>query len=122
MAGDAGIDLGVDQRLDLGRERIIPDRVRVLDLEAAPDELPDEVDRRAAQLVEARALEQDLELTLVLDSLTLGRLRVLFERHRVVEAGRTTPRDADADRTASGDVLHLHDLANLLARGVRDDH
>src|SRR5262249_31836822 len=40
----------------------------------------------------------------------------------VVEAGWSASRDPDADRAASGDVLHLHDLADLLAGGVRDAH
>ena len=69
VTGDTRIDLSVDQLLDVGRERIVPDRVRVVDLEPAADKLADEVDRGAAQLVEAATVDQDLEVAFVLHDL-----------------------------------------------------
>ena len=40
----------------------------------------------------------------------------------MLTTGRAAPCDPYADCAAPGDLLHLHDLADLFAGGIRDDH
>ena len=122
VRGDGGVDLAVDHALHGLRDRVRPERVRVVDLEAALARPLDEVDAYAldeglAVLVDQHGQAADVDM-FIARTLVLR----LDEREPVLEPAGPTPAHAEAQVQAFL-LLGPHQRQDLVSGNIGDrDH
>ena len=117
-----GIDLLVEHPLDRERPGLGPQRVGVLDLEAAAVGPLHEIDRRAGEVRGAVRVHQQLEAVGLDHRVVGGALLLRHEVEAVLEALGSAARDRRAQRQVRA-PLGLEQLEDLAAGGRREgDH